>query len=96
MLRTGLGGAIGDIVDHSPVALLDLPLNSFLAHLITGLFFAWCGVVFVFHACNFREGELHAMGRIFGEAGVETGTRIWGSSVPLCVVYRRPHSAHAG
>ena len=79
VLRTGLGGAVGDIAIIPPVALLDLPLNSFLAHLLTGLFFAWCGAVFVFHACNFREGELQAMGRIFGEAGVETGARIWGS-----------------
>lgn len=79
VLRTGLGGAIGDIVTIPPVALLDLPLNNLLAHLFTGLFFAWCGAVFVFHACNFREGELQAMGRIFGEAGAETGARIWGS-----------------
>ncbi len=79
VLRTGLGGAIGDIAIIPPVALLDLPLNSFLSHLITGLFFGWCAGVFVFHACNFREGEMQAMGKIFGEAGVETGSRLWGS-----------------
>ena len=85
-LRTGLGGAIGDIAIIPVAGLLSLFIGSMLAHLITGLAFAILGIACVIAACNFREGELAAVGHVFGNAGVEVSSRITGS-ITHCPVF---------
>lgn len=85
-LRTGLGGAIGDIAIIPVAGLLTLLVGSTVAHLVTGLVFFVLGITCVIAACNFRPSELAAIGNIFGNAGIEIGSRITGS-LTHCVLY---------
>ncbi|MEM7427873.1 MAG: DNA translocase FtsK [Pseudomonadota bacterium] len=77
-LETGLGGAIGDIALIPLVAPLKLILGGTVAHAVAAPLYAFLGVACILSACNFRQGELTAVGRLFGEAGVEVISAVAG------------------
>ncbi len=77
-LETGLGGAIGDIALIPFVAPLKLLVGDTVSFFVAALVYATVGLACIVSACNFRQGELTAVGRIFGEAGVEITSTVAG------------------
>ncbi len=85
-LKAGLGGVIGDIVTGPFTGLLIPLYGSTVAHSAIGLVFLLPGMACIISACNFRPGEISAMGRTFKNAGIKLGSRIAGSTTH-CVLY---------